>query len=259
MTKLRMYFLALALTHLSAGTAHGIDHNNIDEGRPLRFEDASSVAWHERAVEVGFGAGFPRRSSAQLNSKLEFLYGAFLNTHFGVALEPSFDSDADEFDASNVELSFFHALRREIGNGPALAYRVGIGLPTGRDANGVEGHFRAILTKALRQYDKVHLNLDTQVNSDPKAGGRDAAFGAVLGYTTPIGYPRSFTQTLLAEFAVEQSEVRGQGWTGTLGVGLRKQVGVRSVIDAGVESDVFITEGAPRIPLRIAAGMSWGF
>lgn len=259
MTKPLMYFLAITLAFFSSVAAYAIDHNNIDEGRPLRFEDASSVAWHERAIEVGFGAGFPRRSSAQLNSKLEFLYGAFLNTHFGVALEPSFDSHADEFDASNVELSFFHALRREIGHGPAVAYRVGIGLPTARDAKGVAGHLRAILTKALRQYDKIHLNLDAQVNSDAMKGGRDAVFGGVLGYTIPIGYPRSFTQTMLAEFAVEQSEIRGQGWTGTVGLGLRKQVGVRSVIDAGVESDVFITDGAPRIPLRIAAGMSWGF
>lgn len=259
MTKPLIQALCLTLVLFWAVAAHAIDHNNIDEGRPLRFEDASSVAWHERAFEVGFGAGFPRRSSAQLNSKLELLYGAFLNTHFGVALEPSFDSEPDEFDASNLELSFFHALRREIGNGPALAYRVGVGLPTGRDANGVEGNFRAILTKALRQYDKIHLNLDAQVNSDAMKGGRDVVFGGVLGYTIPIGYPRSFTQTMLAEFAVEQSEILGQGWTGTVGLGLRKQVGVRSVFDVGIESDVFITDGAPRIPLRIAAGMSWGF
>lgn len=259
MTKLFMYVLSLTLTFFWSVAARAIDHNNIDEGRPLRFEDASSIAWHERAIEVGFGAGFPRRGSALLNSKLEFLYGAFLNTHFGVALEPSYASEAERFDASNVELSFFHALRREIGNGPALAYRVGIGLPTARDSRGVEGRLRAILTKALRQYDKVHLNLNAQVNSDPMAGARDAAFGAVLGYTTPIGYPRSFTQTLVAEFAVEQSAVRGQGWIGTVGLGLRKQIGVRSVLDAGVESDVFITGSAPRIPFQFTAGYSVGF
>lgn len=253
----RMLFSALAV--LTPVSALAIDHNNVDEGRPLRFEDASSIAWRERAVEVGFGAGFPRHNSAQLGSKLEFLYGAFLNTHFGASLEPNYDSDADRFDASNLELSFFHALRREIGNGPALAYRIGVGLPTARDAKGVEGHLRAILTKALRQYDKVHLNLDAQVNSDPAAGVRDAEFGAVLGYTMPLGYPRSFTQTMLAEFAVEQSLVRGQGLIGTIGLGIRKQIGVRSVIDAGVESDVFITDGAPRVPFRFTAGYSTGF
>lgn len=259
MTKLTACVFGFTLALCWSVAAHAIDHNNIDEGRPLRFEDASSVAWHERAIEVGFGAGFPRRGSAQLNSKLEFLYGAFLNTHFGVALEPNYDSGADQLDANNLELSFFHALRREIGNGPALAYRIGIGLPTARDAKGVEGQVRAILTKALRQYDKVHLNLDAQVNSDPTAGARDAVLGAVFGYTMPLGYPRSFTQTMLAEFAVEQSSIQGQGWIGTLGLGLRKQVGVRSVIDAGVESDVFITDGASRVPFRFSAGYSVGF
>lgn len=259
MMRILKHLSAVGIMLLSPVMALAIDHNNIDEGRPLRFEDASSIAWHERAIEFGFGSGFPRRSSARLNSKLEFLYGAFLNTHFGVALKPTFDSDDDRFDASNLELSFFHALRREIGNGPALAYRVGMGLPTARDAKGVEGHLRAILTKALRQYDKVHLNLDAQVNSDPVAGGRDAAFGAVLGYTMPVGYPRSFTQTILAEFAVEQGAFRGQGWIGTVGLGMRKQIGVRSVVDAGIESDVFATDGAPRIPFQITAGYSIGF
>lgn len=259
MTRQRINVWSLAFILLWPVTAHAIDHNNIDEGRALRFEDASSIAWHERAVEVGFGAGFPRRSSALLGSKVEFLYGAFLNTHFGAALEPSYDSDAEQFDASNLALSFFHALRREIGKAPALAYRIGIGLPTARDAQGVEGHLRAILTKALRQYDKIHLNLDASVNSDPMAQERDASFGAVIGYTTPVGYPRSFTQTLLAEFAIEQSPVREQGWTGTIGLGLRKQIGVRSVIDAGIESDVFVTEAAQRVPFQFTAGYSIGF
>lgn len=236
-----------------------VDHNNVDAGRSLRFDDASSVAFHERAIEAGIGAAFPRHMTATDGSMLEFKYGFALNMDASASLSPMYATGPDQFDAGDLALSFFHALRREIGSGPALAYRIGLDLPTGRDSKGVGGHVRAIMTKALRQYDKIHLNLDGNFNSAAESWERDATFGSVLGYTVPIGYPRSFTQTLLAEFAVEQSEIRGQGWTGTAGIGLRKQIGVRSVADLGIESDVFITKDAPQIPFRVTVGYSIGF
>lgn len=255
---LRGTFLATWFALLPAMT-QAVDHNNIDEGRSLRFEDASSIAFHERAFEVGLDVAFPDQLTAVLGSKLEFKYGFALNMDAGASLTPSYETGPDEFTASDVELSFFHAVRREIGNRPALAYRLGLSLPTGRDASGLSGHARLIMSKALRQYDKVHFNLDGNIHSSAESWERDVSLGAVLGYTMPIGYPRSFTQTLLAEFGVQQSSVRGEGWTGALGVGIRKQVGVRSVADIGIESDVFVTEGAPRVSLRIIAGLSWGF
>lgn len=251
-------FLATWFAFLPA-MAQAVDHNNIDEGRSLRFEDASSIAFHERSFEVGLGAAFPNESSAVLGSKLEIKYGFALNMDASASLTPSYETGPNEFSASDLELSFFHAWRREIGNSPALAYRIGLSLPTGRDASGVDGHTRVILSKALRQYDKIHLNLDGNFHSSAEPWERDASLGAVLGYTMPIGYPRSFTQTLLAEFAVQQSSIRGEGWTGTAGVGIRKQVGVRSVADLGIESDVFVLEGSSRVPLRIMGGLSWGF
>lgn len=238
---------------------YGIDHNNIDTGKPLRFEDASSIAFRERALEIGVGAAFPRHTKATFGSMLEFKYGFALNMDASVSLAPTYATGIDQFNASDLELSFFHALRREIGNGPALAYRLGFTVPTGHDSKDVSAHVRAIMTKALRQYDKIHLNINGDFNTAAEPSERDAVFGGVLGYTVPIGYPRSFTQALLGEFAVQQSEVRGQGVTGTVGLGLRKQVGNRSVADLGIESDVFITNGAPRIPFRITVGLSWGF
>ncbi|MBX3117966.1 MAG: hypothetical protein KF784_02800 [Fimbriimonadaceae bacterium] len=253
----RLLFVGATITASSLGLA--IDHNNIDGGRPLRFDDAYSIAFGERALELGFSMDVWRRNAPLYGFKSELKYGHAKNKDIGIAFEPTYDSGMKRFDTNDIELTYFHGVRREIDNQPALGYRLDVGIPTGRDAQGVEVRFRGIMTKALHQYDKVHLNVDVAYASQPHDGERDVTLGAILGYSAPVGYPTRFDQTLVAEFAVQQSAMRSQGWTGTAGIGLRKQVGVRSVIDFGLEADVFATRGAPRTDYRFVVGYSISF
>ncbi len=242
-----------------AAISFATDHNNIDSGRPLRFDDAYSIAFRERALEFGVGIDTFRRRRPHLDFKAEYKYGFAKNQDLTIGFDPGYDSEDRRFDAGDIELGYFHGVRREIGNAPALAYRLDVGLPTGRDSRGVDVRLRAIATKAWHQYDKLHLNIDVGLTSGGPDGERDVTLGATLGYSSPFGYPRRFDQTWLAEFALQQSQVRGQGYTGTLGVGIRKQVDVRSVFDVGVESDIFSTRGAERTSLRVTVGYSVGF
>lgn len=235
------------------------DHNNIDSGRPLRFDDAYSIAFRERALEFGLSHDSFRRSQPRYGLRAEYKVGFAKNQDIGITFDPSYNGAERRFDGGNVEVAYFNSLRREIGNSPALAYRVELGLPTGRDSKGVDAKFRAIATRALGQYDRLHLNVDADVASNPKAGERNVAFGAILGYTSPLGYPRKFDTTMVAEFALQQSRSKGQGYTGTLGVGMRKQMSPRTVIDFGIESDIFATRGATQGPLRLTVGYSVGF
>ncbi len=235
------------------------DHNNIDSGRPLRFDDASSIAFRERALEFGLSLDTFRRRAPNYGFRAEYKVGFAKNQDIGVTFNPLYDGDDRKFDSGNVEIAYFNALRREIGNAPALAYRVELGLPTGRGSRGVDAKFRAIATRALRQYDKVHLNFDVDVASNPRGDERNVSFGAILGYTNPLGYPKRFDQTLVAEFAVLQSKTKGEGWTGSVGVGMRHQMSPRSVFDFGIASDIFVTRNAPRSLLRLVVGYSIGF
>lgn len=242
-----------------AGIALANDHNNIEAGRPLSFDDAYSVAFGERAIEFGLGIDTWRRSSPDYRLKSEFKYGFAKNQDIGVAIEPVYSTSDRRGDFGNVEIGYFHGLRREIGNAPALAYRVDVGLPTGRESQGIDLRFRGVLTKALGQYDKLHLNLDLNMATDPHPGERRHSVGAVLGYSTPLGYPRKFDQTLVAEFGLQQSRQDGQGYVGSVGIGLRKQTDPRSVFDLGISSEVFSTKGGDLRPLRLTAGFSMGF
>lgn len=251
---------ASSLAMLVAGTAFAqSDHNNIDAGRPLRFDDASSIAFRERAFEFGLNLDTFRRRASNYGFKTEFKYGFAKNQDIGISFDPVYDGADRRFDAGNIELAYFNSLRREINDSPALAYRVEFGLPTGRGSHGVEAEFRAIATKSLRQYDKLHLNLDVIASTSPRPGERRVTFGAILGYTNPLGYPKRFDTTLAAEFGIQQSRIDGQGYVGTAGVGIRRQLSPRTVLDIGVLADVFATRGAAQSPFRLSLGYSVGF
>lgn len=244
---------------LVSGAGAQSDHNNIDSGRPLRFDDAFSIAFRERALEFGLSLDTFRRKAANYGFKAEYKVGFAKNQDIGITFDPSYDGSERRFDAGNIEIAFFNGFRREINDAPALAYRIELGLPTGRGARGIDAKFRAIATRSLRQYDKVHLNLDANVATNPGPGERNVALGVILGYTNPLGYPRKFDQTMVAELALQQSRRKGEGYVGSVGIGLRRQISPQSVFDIGIASDLFSTKGAERSPLRLAIGFSIGF
>ncbi|MGD9727687.1 MAG: hypothetical protein AB7V39_15040 [Nitrospiraceae bacterium] len=248
---------ALALLGLSA-MVMASDHNNIEAGRPLRFDDAYSIAYRERAFEFGLSLDSFRRRASDLGFKSEFKYGFAKNQDIAIAFEPHWRG-GDRFDAGRVELSYFNGLRREIDDSPALAVRVDAGIPASNDERGIDLRFRGIATKALGQYDKLHLNLDLNMRTDTTPGERRHTVDAILGYSTPLGYPKRFDQTLVAEFALIQGKKNGEGYTGSLGVGLRRQIDPRSVIDIGISTDLFSGRGVERSPFRLAIGYSVGF
>jgi hypothetical protein len=80
----------------------------------------------------------------------------------------------------------------------------------------------------------------------------------ILGYSRPIGYPKRFDQTFLAEIGVRASQDSSGGAILLTGVGLRQQVGLRSVFDVGLEGDV-ATGARERSELRFKVGYSLGF
>jgi len=250
--------LTIALSML-AGAILAIDHNNVDSGRPLRFDDAYSIAFRERAFETGFTLDTFRRSSPRYGLKSEFKYGFAKNQDIGIGFEPSYSTGTRKGDFGNIELSYFNGLRREIENKPAIAYRIDLGLPTGTGAKGVDIRARGILTKTVGQYDRVHLNLDLVTSTARLSRERQTTAGVTVGYTKPLGYPTQFDRTLVAQFSFEQSRDRSRDWVGNVGLGIRQQVGVRSVLDFGIESDVFETTGRAKPSLRFAIGYSVGF
>jgi len=260
---MRRFLLAAVVTALWAVPARAVDHNNLDAGRPLGFDDADSLAFGEQALEFGLGLGWPRHRPLGLDLDAEYLYGFARNSHVSLGFDPSIGGRAGEggtaFDVGNVSLGLFHNFNRQYGGMPAFSVRGDVFLPTGRDPEGVGFRLRGIATRQAGQYGQLHLNVD--LNGQPGAGrGQRVLYpGLALGYSRPLGYPTRFDTTGVAMLSVQAGRRSGTGPVIGIGVGLRRQVTVRSVLDVGLQTDLAGANGAPRDRLRIVAGYSTGF
>jgi len=247
---------------LVAAPAHAVDHNNIDSNRPLRFDDAETIAFRELALETGLGLGWPRRRPLGLALDAEAIYGFAMNSHLTFGFDPSIGGRAGSrgtgFDFGDVAVGVQHNFNREYNNTPAFSIRSDLYVPTGRDSQGVGFRVRGIMSKTVQQYNRLHLNLDLNANPGAGRGEREFNPGVILGYSRPIGYPRKFNQTGLAQLGIQAGPKSGAGPIVTVGIGFRKQVTVRSVFDIGIESDVAGFNGTPRDNIRFVIGYSVG-
>lgn len=234
--------------------ASAVDHNNLDDGRPLSFDDAESVAKGEHSLEFGASLLLPGDRPVGGELDLEYLYGFARNSHLIIGIEPSVggrvESEKTDFDSGNVSFGVLHNFNREYNNTPAIALRADVALPTGSDSNGIDVRLRGIASKTLRQYDRLHLNLDLDLKTSPDDLERSVIPGIILGYSTPLGYPRRFSQTFVAETGIRLNENSENGVNVLVGVGLRQQVGNRSVLDVGLEGDI-ATEALSQVKLTV--------
>ena len=232
---------ALLTVLLLASAAHAIDHDNIDAGRPLLFDDATSIAYRERALEIGADRGL----------SAEYLYGFARNTHLSIGFA-SYSTDRQE-----ASIGLFRSLNRETLGTPAAAVRADVTLGS---SQGPRLRLRGILSRTVRQYSRLHLNADATVNFRPTNGERAVQPALILGLTRPLGYPTRFDRTGLAEIAVRSGERNGSGAVVSAGVGLRQQVTVRSVFDVGLQSDIAaVGRDTNRTGVRLVTGYSTQF
>lgn len=168
--------LFLALT--GPGVALAIDHKNLDEGRPLRLEDAYSIAHGEIALEVGAAGIFPRRGPDRAVVPVEILYGAFPNLQVSLGTQLSTDPRAIEEPAKSgdLHLSVLYNLSQETLTLPAFGVKGALNLPTGAGSAGVDRagpHPRAMASA-------YPAPATTHAGSDPRRPSRQQATGSRL-------------------------------------------------------------------------------
>lgn len=255
--------LAGITVSLIVPAAWSADHNNLDAGRPLRFEDADAIAYGEQNLEVGLSLVSPKGGGPGVGFQLEYLYGFAPNSHLSIDTHASAGgragSDDTRFDSDEVGIGLFHNFNREYDNTPAISVRGDVTFPTGRGGGWPEYRIRGIMSKVARQYDRFHLNLDANFKPGADAGEREFRPAVTLGYSRPLGYPTRFNRTGLAEVSLRQGERKGQGPILSVGAGFREQVGVNAVLDAGLQADVAAWKGAPRENVRLVVGYSTAF
>jgi hypothetical protein len=260
-TTLLGWSITLSAIALVAHPSRAVDHNNIEAGHPLSFDDAESIALGEQAIEVSIRTIFPEGQTTGGELVLEYLNGFALNSHFSLALKGSAggrtgtDNTNPELDV--IEGSFFHNFNREYDNVPAFAIRTDAAIATGSEAEGVDFRLRGIASKTVGQYGRLSLNLDLEGKTESESGERSVIPGVILGYSRPLGYPERFDRTFLAELGASLAENTDNGVVILTGVGWRQQVGYRNVLDLGIEGRM-ATQGSES-QLRLIMGYSGAF
>ena len=261
-TTQQVIIFVAAWTLLGTGGARANDHNNLDSDRPLSFEDAESIAYGEQSLEFGAYLLAPINEEMGGQLKVEYLYGFAPNSHLVVGIAPQVGNRDNQqnsvFDVGNFSVGAFHNFNREYDDIPAFAIRADVEIPTGRDSQGVDLRVRTIASKTVGQYERLHLNLDLNLKTETTSGDRSFLPALIVGYSQPLGYPRRFDQTLLAEVGVLTSEQTSGGAEILLGVGLRQQVSVQGIFDIGLEGKIATGTGGTD-EIRLTFGYSLGF
>ncbi|HXG05187.1 MAG TPA: hypothetical protein VNO23_17460 [Candidatus Binatia bacterium] len=248
--------LFLALT--GPGVALAVDHKNLDEGRPLRLEDAYSIAHGEIALEVGAAGIFPRRGPDRAVVPVEILYGAFPNLQVSLGTQLSTDPRAIEEPAKSgdLHLAVLYNLNQETLTLPAFGLKGALSLPTGVGSAGVDLELKGIVTRSFGDV-SLHFNAGYALLTGTARGERDGRWELVLGASYPIGAPAHTRTTLVADIFAEQSVRRGEDSLVGVEAGVRHQLTPRIVLDAGVSTE--LAGPADRVPLQVTVGISFGF
>ena len=238
MARIAIAVMLAALIGLGAGPASAIDHKNLDEGRPLRLDDAYSISTGEIAIEVGGGFTLQRRGSNRGVFPVEVLYGALPNFQIGIGTLVSTDPhEIDERPKSgDIRLSALYNFNQETLSIPALGVKLGVDAPTGIESRAFALEIKGIVTKSFERL-SLHFNGGYEFLIDAGHGERDGRYNLVLGASYPVGAPKFTRATLVADVFTEQSAHRGQ--TNVIGteLGLRYQLTPRVVWDVGMGTD----------------------
>jgi len=255
---IRISIIVLFTVLATAGSVCAIDHGNLDEGRPLRLEDAYPIAYGEFAIEAGGGFTLQRRGADRGLFPVELLYGPLPNLQVGLGTVLS--TDPREIDdrpkSGDLRLSALYNFNQETLTLPAFAVKLSLDAPTGVDAHGFSVEPKGIVTKSIERL-SLHLNAGYEFITSSHEDERDGRYKLAIGASYPVGAPRFTRPTLLGDVFAEQSSRHGEPTTVGTELGLRYQLTPRIVWDVGVGTE--FAGPANRSKFSFNTGLSFGF
>lgn len=257
---MKLYRLAIAMLTLvlMPRAVIALDHDNLDPNRPIAIEDAYVIPKGEIGVEAGMTFNDRKEGKGRLGLQPQIIYGVFDNMQLeimtGFQTEPRTVVGDDK--SGDLSIAALYNLNTETIAVPAFAARVEVGLPTGVQSRGVDTELTGVMTRSFGRW-RTHLNVGYSFLGSPQQRERAGSYRVVAAVSYPLGYPKSFRDTLIANVFSRQSDLAGQRNPTGLGVGLRHQVSSRIVFDAGVGTE-FIGP-ADRSIFFSTIGLSVGF
>jgi hypothetical protein len=250
--------IAIAALALPGAPVLGLDHSNLDEGRPLRLEDPYPIAHREIALEFGVGRLSPRTGRDRSSGTIEILYGLAPNLQVGASVagfSPPGDVEG-EGKSGDLHVDALYNFNQESFRAPALGIQATIDLPTGADSAGLDGEIRGMVTRGFGRL-QLHLNAAREFLSGTPAGVRRGRWIGVLGGSYPLGAPRHTRTLLVGDIFSEDGALRGEDRTVGGELGVRVQAGSRVILDAALGRE--FSGPADRASATFTAGISVSF
>ncbi len=225
----------LVLVLLAAAPGFAADHANLDEGQPVRLDDAFPVDAGGWELLVGGGVAVPRHGRAQGFVPVGIQYG--VTPRFQLALAGQLFAPAETTDRpklGDVQLSGRALLHLESGWLPSISTKVGITPPTGIGSRGEAIETKLLVTKVVEPV-HVHLNVAYDFFTDPRRDERSARYRLALGPSFTV--PQSARTTLVGDVFATQPVTLAESVVG-IEAGVRQQITPKIVIDGGVGSEL---------------------
>ncbi len=235
-----------------------LDHDNLDPNRPIGMEDAYAIPKGEIGMEGGVRFNDRREGRTRVTFQPQIIYGAFDNTQ--IEIQGDLMSDPNTLigaaKSGDLHVGVLYNFNTETISLPAFAVRLAVELPTGVNSKSVDTQMTGILTRSFGRL-RVHLNAGYTVLGAPQGQERPGAYRAVAAVSYPLGYPTSFSDTLIASLYTRESDLRGQRNHTGFEIGLRHQLSSRLVLDGGLGTE--FVGPADRAALLGTIGLSVGF
>lgn len=251
--------LAIAGSTIAAPSlAAQIDYRNLDEGRPIRTEDAYPVERDAFELVLPYTYENERGADRVHLTAPELAWGALPNTMVGVklpfgAVDPGFGTT--DWGFAGPQLFGFYNFNTEAPWLPALALRTDVSLPLGDLAgDDVRAGLTGVATRSWGRA-RAHVNVTAGIGPDPDAG---ATLHPIPDWSGSIALDRSFLRRSLlvaVELAAEWPDA-GASPEVTAAVGARFQLTPTMVVDAGVERR--LGDSGPDLGLTLGASYAFG-
>jgi hypothetical protein len=252
--------IALGFVVVAAGGAEAVDHKNLDEGRPVRLEDAYPIAHGEVSIETGAGFALLRHGPPDARGffPIEILYGALPNLQLGIG--STLFTDPRETDdrprSGDLRASVLYNFNQETLTLPALAAKLSLTAPTGVGGHGWGIELKGIVTKSIDRL-SLHLNGGYEFLAGSTRSERDGRYEFALGASYPVGAPRFTRATLVTDVFADQPVTRGESTAVGIEAGLRYQLTPSIVWDVGIGTE--FAGPRDRASFFGATGLSFGF
>jgi hypothetical protein len=202
---MRLFVTTLAGLVLGCTCVFGADHTNLEEGLPVRVEDAYPIGYlgrelqlltryerdhegnHSIRIEPRLELGFPR--NAQIALKAPFLFG-----------EDQPDGIGD------TEAEILYNFNQETLDLPALSLAAGATLPTG-DGRGIDPMIKLLATRTLGEstmFHQLHLNVRYQYNARQRDEERRDLWFYGIGYSARVTTDMMFVASIFREHHAER-------------------------------------------------------